>query len=61
MYTAIKTFSNGLREEKEFDNYDDMCDWFALTPEAGMQAYLQNDTNDSVNQIELQTDVAARL
>lgn len=57
MYTGIKNWENGHNEEKQFENYDDLCDWLAESPEAGIAAYTEVGT---VDQGELGEDVLAR-
>lgn len=60
IYVASKTFENGTKEEEEFQVYTDMVQWFAKTPEAGMSAYI-GFTEEVVDQIQLQDDVAALI
>jgi hypothetical protein len=45
-YEAIKTFENGTREEKEFNDYVEMVHWLAESPDAGIVAYEDGDLLD---------------
>lgn len=53
-YEAVKTFENGKREERHFDDYKEMVHWLAESPEAGVAAY---EDGEAVDQKQLCDDI----
>lgn len=53
MYTGIKIWENGTREECTFEDYSDLCTWLAESPEAGMAAY---HDGEAIAQTQIQVD-----
>jgi hypothetical protein len=54
---GIKTFENGTRDEREFADYQEMVQWLAESPEAGVAAYAEDGS--AIDQHALCADIEA--
>ena len=52
--TAKKYFENGACSAQTFTEYTEMCQWLALHPEAGIEAWKDHEP---IDQQQLQADV----